>query len=150
MTAQDENETGDKTNVQENQKEEEEGVSRRSDRKHKQKIPNSDFSNYIEDEDAEDDDGSTKKKRRRSATQKKKPSINDDDDGFNENRRRKKAIRDVKVVEYNGKEVKMSLNNCCHQCKRNDKEEVVRCLNCGTKRFCKMCRATWYYSLSLF
>lgn len=36
----------------------------------------------------------------------------------------------------------------CHQCQRNDKEEVIRCQKCGRKRYCTMCIARWYPELS--
>ncbi|PSS11779.1 Lysine-specific demethylase [Actinidia chinensis var. chinensis] len=32
----------------------------------------------------------------------------------------------------------------CHQCQRNDKGQVVRCLKCKTKRFCLPCLENWY------
>ncbi|KAE9452472.1 hypothetical protein C3L33_15629, partial [Rhododendron williamsianum] len=32
----------------------------------------------------------------------------------------------------------------CHQCQRNDKGRVVRCLKCKTKRFCIPCLENWY------
>nr|GFC88526.1 JmjC domain-containing protein [Tanacetum cinerariifolium] len=93
------------------------------------------------------DDDVTKKK----TTRKRKPSIIDNnyDDNDKPTRKRNYAPKEVKVVEYNGKEVKMLLNNHCHQCKRNDKGEVVRCYNCGSRRFCRMCMETWY-ALSAF
>lgn len=36
----------------------------------------------------------------------------------------------------------------CHQCQRNDKEEVIRCQKCGKKRYCTQCIARWYPGLS--
>lgn len=36
-------------------------------------------------------------------------------------------------------------SNTCHQCKRNDKGRVVRCLKCERKRFCVPCMTRWYY-----
>ncbi|PSS32329.1 Lysine-specific demethylase [Actinidia chinensis var. chinensis] len=32
----------------------------------------------------------------------------------------------------------------CHQCLRNDKKDVVCCLNCKRKRYCHECLAKWY------
>lgn len=32
----------------------------------------------------------------------------------------------------------------CHQCQRNDKGRVVRCLKCRAKRFCIPCLENWY------
>ncbi|CAL4926134.1 unnamed protein product [Urochloa decumbens] len=36
----------------------------------------------------------------------------------------------------------------CHQCQRNDKGRVVRCLTCRNKRFCVPCIERWYPDLS--
>lgn len=36
----------------------------------------------------------------------------------------------------------------CHQCQRNDKGEVVRCMNCKRKRFCFPCMNRWYPQLT--
>ncbi|MCO5581280.1 hypothetical protein L7F22_035159 [Adiantum nelumboides] len=36
----------------------------------------------------------------------------------------------------------------CHQCQRNDKEEVIRCQKCGKKRYCTLCIARWYPGMS--
>ncbi|KAI4311393.1 hypothetical protein MLD38_036295 [Melastoma candidum] len=36
----------------------------------------------------------------------------------------------------------------CHQCQRNDKGRVVRCMKCGKKRFCIPCIETWYPHLT--
>jgi hypothetical protein len=32
----------------------------------------------------------------------------------------------------------------CHQCQRNDKGRVVRCLKCKRKRYCIPCLTKWY------
>lgn len=32
----------------------------------------------------------------------------------------------------------------CHQCQRNDKGRVVRCLKCKRKRYCIPCLMKWY------
>ncbi|KAM7261545.1 hypothetical protein ACFE04_020622 [Oxalis oulophora] len=42
----------------------------------------------------------------------------------------------------NPKIAQESLN--CHQCQRNDKGRVVRCLNCKKKRYCIPCATAWY------
>lgn len=34
-------------------------------------------------------------------------------------------------------------SSMCHQCQRNDKGRVVRCLKCKTKRFCIPCLENW-------
>ncbi|KAL5707628.1 hypothetical protein ACHQM5_018509 [Ranunculus cassubicifolius] len=36
----------------------------------------------------------------------------------------------------------------CHQCQRNDRGEVVRCVECGSKRFCFPCIKKWYPRMS--
>eukprot|EP00250_Pteridium_aquilinum_P003320 c13641_g1_i2 orf=925-3969(+) len=36
----------------------------------------------------------------------------------------------------------------CHQCQRNDKEEVIRCQKCGKKRYCTQCITRWYPGLN--
>ncbi|XP_058075998.1 uncharacterized protein LOC131224705 [Magnolia sinica] len=40
------------------------------------------------------------------------------------------------------------LSNMCHQCQRNDKGRVVRCIKCRTKRFCVPCIERWYPKLT--
>ncbi|XP_071912794.1 lysine-specific demethylase JMJ27-like isoform X1 [Coffea arabica] len=35
-------------------------------------------------------------------------------------------------------------SNMCHQCQRSDKEEVIRCTMCKTKRYCTPCIKSWY------
>jgi hypothetical protein len=32
----------------------------------------------------------------------------------------------------------------CHQCQRNDKERVIFCTNCDSKRYCAPCIKAWY------
>ena len=32
----------------------------------------------------------------------------------------------------------------CHQCKRNDKGEVVHCKKCNKKKYCHSCIHSWY------
>ncbi|KAL7160408.1 hypothetical protein ABFS83_01G093200 [Erythranthe nasuta] len=39
-------------------------------------------------------------------------------------------------------------SNMCHQCQRNDKGKVVRCVKCKTKRYCVPCMTTWYPKMS--
>ncbi|KAL9177973.1 hypothetical protein ABFS82_01G095300 [Erythranthe guttata] len=39
-------------------------------------------------------------------------------------------------------------SNMCHQCQRNDKGKVVRCVECKTKRYCVPCMTTWYPKMS--
>ncbi|KAM7513894.1 hypothetical protein LguiA_003477 [Lonicera macranthoides] len=41
-----------------------------------------------------------------------------------------------------------SESNMCHQCQRNDKGEVVRCLMCKRKRYCVPCMMKWYPNMS--
>ncbi|KFK36435.1 hypothetical protein AALP_AA4G123900 [Arabis alpina] len=48
---------------------------------------------------------------------------------------------DKKSQEENGDNYQSSM---CHQCQRNDKGRVVRCLNCKRKRYCIPCLETWY------
>ncbi|XP_075075828.1 lysine-specific demethylase JMJ29 [Nicotiana tabacum] len=49
--------------------------------------------------------------------------------------------RNRKRKDENGNEFE---SNMCHQCQRNDKGRVVRCTNCGTKRYCVPCMNRWY------
>ncbi|KAL7123350.1 hypothetical protein ACP275_01G100400 [Erythranthe tilingii] len=39
-------------------------------------------------------------------------------------------------------------SNMCHQCQRNDKGKVERCVKCKTKRYCVPCMTTWYPKMS--
>ncbi|PWA56474.1 zinc finger, RING-type, JmjC domain, Zinc-finger domain of monoamine-oxidase A repressor R1 [Artemisia annua] len=39
-------------------------------------------------------------------------------------------------------------SNMCHQCKRNDKGDVVQCQKCNTKRYCIPCIKTWYPNIT--
>ncbi|XP_026454178.1 lysine-specific demethylase JMJ25-like isoform X2 [Papaver somniferum] len=49
-----------------------------------------------------------------------------------------------KRVKYNNDGTKVLSNNC-HQCQRNDRGDVIRCLKCNDrKRFCTPCLKKWY------
>ncbi|XP_026389589.1 lysine-specific demethylase JMJ25-like isoform X2 [Papaver somniferum] len=49
-----------------------------------------------------------------------------------------------KRVKYNTDGTKVLCNNC-HQCQRNDRGDVIRCLKCNDrKRFCTPCLKKWY------
>ncbi|KAF9596149.1 hypothetical protein IFM89_007467 [Coptis chinensis] len=39
-------------------------------------------------------------------------------------------------------------SSMCHQCQRNDKGKVVRCMECGSKRYCFPCIEKWYPQMS--
>lgn len=39
-------------------------------------------------------------------------------------------------------------SNMCHQCQRNDKGRVVRCLQCKRKRYCVHCMTRWYKTMN--
>ncbi|KAM7523476.1 hypothetical protein LguiA_013378 [Lonicera macranthoides] len=56
------------------------------------------------------------------------------------------ATRPVKKNNDSNNKKKNEIDsNTCHQCKRNDKGRVVRCLKCSRKRFCVPCMTRWYY-----
>ncbi|GAB2256540.1 hypothetical protein Droror1_Dr00022599 [Drosera rotundifolia] len=50
----------------------------------------------------------------------------------------KPGVRLVKKKDKNGNTIEFE-SNMCHQCQRNDKERVIRCINCKTKRYCIPC-----------
>lgn len=47
--------------------------------------------------------------------------------------------------DENGNAVESTM---CHQCQRNDKGRVARCMKCRTKRYCIPCVKTWYPQLT--
>ncbi|KAM7518021.1 hypothetical protein LguiB_016983 [Lonicera macranthoides] len=51
------------------------------------------------------------------------------------------------IKDNNGNEVELE-SNMCHQCQRNDKGRVVRCLQCKRKRYCVPCMTRWYPKMS--
>ncbi|XP_042027372.1 lysine-specific demethylase JMJ25-like [Salvia splendens] len=52
--------------------------------------------------------------------------------------------RDLFVHETHDQNGKKNDRNTCHQCKRNDKGEVVWCTKCWRKRYCLICISRWY------
>ncbi|KAL8064507.1 hypothetical protein ABFX02_01G095500 [Erythranthe guttata] len=71
--------------------------------------------------------------------------------GKRENKRRSNPIGAKTVNSENVPKRVMSKDtegflesNMCHQCQRNDKGKVVRCIECKTKRYCVPCMTTWY------
>ncbi|XP_073155083.1 lysine-specific demethylase JMJ27-like [Henckelia pumila] len=48
-------------------------------------------------------------------------------------------------IDENGNKVE---SNMCHQCQRNNKGKVVRCIRCRTKRYCIPCITRWYPQMS--
>ncbi|KAD7117477.1 hypothetical protein E3N88_04745 [Mikania micrantha] len=51
------------------------------------------------------------------------------------------------VKDENG-DLKYVPSDMCHQCQRNDKGRVVRCLKCKSKRYCVPCMKTWYPNMT--
>jgi len=61
-----------------------------------------------------------------------------------------------KFMHLNGKEVngkskatereeeRIGKSRMCHQCQRSDKDRVVFCTNCNSKRYCAPCIKAWY------
>ncbi|XP_047980581.1 lysine-specific demethylase JMJ25-like isoform X1 [Salvia hispanica] len=52
--------------------------------------------------------------------------------------------RDLFVHQTHDQNGKKNDRNTCHQCKRNDKGEVVWCTKCWRKRYCLICISRWY------
>ncbi|KAL6635414.1 hypothetical protein ACP70R_028085 [Stipagrostis hirtigluma subsp. patula] len=60
-----------------------------------------------------------------------------------------KTFKDKNSVENNQRRKKLTGENglMCHQCQRTEKERVVHCTSCKTKRFCVRCIERWYPDL---
>ncbi|ESQ49270.1 hypothetical protein EUTSA_v10020080mg [Eutrema salsugineum] len=132
---------------------EEEGNGRPGFRRNRR--PCAKLANYTDYETDEDDYTKGKKTRLRknSAKEDKKKKNNDK---INEAAVRvdggacldkEKGAGQVKASDrmprFDKDNAENSDTNTCHQCKRNDKERVVRCLKCK-KRYCTQCLTAWY------
>ncbi|KAI3836556.1 hypothetical protein MKX03_033044 [Papaver bracteatum] len=93
----------------------------------------------LEDELVVDDDGDDVKKTTVKSSRKRTLE--------KEKEKEKKCVStDVqkKRIKYNSDGTKVLSNNC-HQCQRNDRGDVIRCLKCNDrKRFCTPCLKKWY------
>ncbi|XP_050215447.1 lysine-specific demethylase JMJ25-like [Mercurialis annua] len=54
----------------------------------------------------------------------------------------------IKVKPKRSKQYTEEFCLMCHQCQRSDKERIVRCRNCKTKRYCVSCLKNWYPKMS--
>ncbi|KAM7263505.1 hypothetical protein ACFE04_001188 [Oxalis oulophora] len=109
-----------------------------STRSRKGSVPRKNYAQLEAAAAAADDYGfiAARKKRKKIANVATSESLDEDekgDDGL---------LSDLKTNLLTNKQRINSL--MCHQCQRNDKGRVVRCINCGTKRFCIPCLTTWY------
>ncbi|KAK1384282.1 hypothetical protein POM88_022017 [Heracleum sosnowskyi] len=69
----------------------------------------------------------------------------------NKKKKKKKKIIDCyeTTIIHNNNENSAEMSwNACHQCKRNDRGQVVRCLNCNRRRYCTPCISAWYPMMS--
>lgn len=106
------------------------------------------------DESACNKEGKRKPNDTYSLEGKRKPnqasgSIEENGSNLERQRRDKRQVNytydslDAKAMKRNRKYTE-EFCLMCHQCKRNDKGEVVRCLKCKSKHYCHPCLENWY------